>query len=45
MKDDETKDIVFLKDGLKGLIESYPSIFDNFVKNTLKNLKKVDTWR
>ena len=36
MKDDETKNIVLLKDGLKKLIESYPSIFDTFVKNELK---------
>ena len=36
MKDDETKNIVLLKDGLKELIESYPNIFDTFVKNELK---------
>ena len=38
MKDDETKSKVLLKDGLKELIESYPSIFDLFVKNIPKKL-------
>ena len=36
MKDDETKSIVLLKDGLKELIESYPMTFSTFVKNELK---------
>ena len=36
MKDDETKNIILLKDGLKELIESCPDIFNFFVKNKLK---------
>ena len=32
LKDDETKNIVLLKDGLKELIESYPNLFNTFVK-------------
>ena len=36
MKDDETKNIVLLKDGLKELIQSYPKIFNTFVKNELE---------
>ena len=38
LKDDESKNIVLLKDGLKELIESYPNIFGTFVKNELKKL-------
>ena len=38
MKVDETKNIVLIKDGLKELIESYPSIFSTFVKNEPKQL-------
>ena len=36
LKDDETKNIVLLKDRLEELIESYPNIFNNFEKNELK---------
>ena len=32
LKDDEAKNIVLLKDGLKELIESYPNLFNTFVK-------------
>ena len=44
MKDDKTKNIILLKDGLKELIELYPNIFSTFVKNELKKLaaKKED---
>ena len=38
MKDDETKNVVFLKHGLKELIEWYPSIFDTFMKNEVEQL-------
>ena len=38
MKDDETKNIVLLKNGLKELIELYPNIFNTFAKNELKEL-------
>ena len=38
MKDDETKNIVLLKDGFKELIESYPSMFDTFMKNEMRQL-------
>ena len=36
LKDDETKNIVLLKDRLKELIESYPKNFNTFEKNELK---------
>ena len=36
MKDDETKNAVLLKDGLKELIESYPSTFNIFVRNKVR---------
>ena len=38
LKDDETKNIALLKDGLKELIESYPNILNTFVKNEQKRL-------
>ena len=38
LKDDETKNIVLIEDGLKQLIESLPNLFDTFVKNELKEL-------
>ena len=38
LKDDETKNVVLLKDGLKELIESYPSIFNSFVRNEVREL-------
>ena len=33
LKDDETKNVVLLKDGLKELIESYPNTFNTIVRN------------
>ena len=36
MKDGETKNIVLLKDELKELSQSYPNIFNTFVKNELE---------
>ena len=39
LKDDETKSVVLLKDGLEELIKSYPTSFITFVKNELKQLK------
>ena len=36
LKDDETKNIVLLKDRLKELIESYPKNCNTFEKNELK---------
>ena len=38
LKDDETKNVVLLKDGLKELIESYPSTFYTFVGNEVREL-------
>ena len=38
MKDDKTKNVVLLKDGLKELLISYPNIFSTFVKNELGEL-------
>ena len=38
LKDDGTKSIVLLKDGLEELIESYPMSFSTFIKNELKQL-------
>ena len=38
MKDDKTKNTVLLKDGLKELIESYPNLFNTFVKDKLERL-------
>ena len=38
LKDDETKNTVLLKNGLKGLIESYLSTFDTFVRNEVRDL-------
>ena len=45
LKDDETKNVVLLKDGLKELIESYPSTFNLFVRNEVRELaaKEEDT--
>ena len=36
MKDDETKNVVLLKDGLKELIESYPNTFNTIVRNEVR---------
>ena len=38
MKNDEIKNVVLLKDGLKEIIESYPSIFNSFVRNEVREL-------
>ena len=38
LKDDETKSVVLLKDGLEELIKSYPTSFITFVKNEQKQL-------
>ena len=38
MKNDEIKNVVLLKDGLKELIESYPSVFNSFVRNEVREL-------
>ena len=38
LKDDGTKSIVLLKDGLEELIESYRTSFSTFEKNNLKQL-------
>ena len=38
LKDDGTKSIVLLKDGLEELIKSYHTTFSTFVKNELKQL-------
>ena len=38
LKDDGTKSIVLLKDGLEELIKSYPMYFSTFVKSELKQL-------
>ena len=38
MKDEKTKNIALLKNGLKELIELYPNIFSTFVKKKLKEL-------
>ena len=44
LKDDGTKSIVLIKDGLEELHKSYPTSFSTFVKNELKHLatKKKD---
>ena len=36
LKDDETKNVVLLKDGLKELIESYPNTFNTIVRNEVR---------
>ena len=38
LKDDRTKSIALIKDGLEELIKSYPTSFSTFVKNELKHL-------
>ena len=38
LKDDETKNVVLLKHGLKELMESYPSTFNTFVKTEVREL-------
>ena len=38
MNDDETKNLVLLTDGLKKLIKSYRSTFNNFVRNEVREL-------
>ena len=44
MKDDKTKNVVLLKNGLKELFESHPSTFNTFVRNEVRELaaKKED---
>ena len=38
LKEDQKRNIVLLKNGLKELIESIPNIFSTFVKNELKEV-------
>ena len=38
MKDNEKKNVILLKDGLKELIESYPSTFNTFLRNEVREL-------
>ena len=38
LKDDKTKNVILLKDGLKELTGSYPNFFNTFTKNELKQL-------
>ena len=38
MKDDETKNAVFLRDGLKESIASHSSTFNTFVRNEVREL-------
>ena len=38
MKDNEKKNVILLKGGLKELIESYPSTFNTFLRNEVREL-------